>query len=105
MWAGVQEAAPFDLAARFASRDLLASHYLLRQEGFIRTKTVPHIFYLPRKHTRDTERLLGKTRDMIRDKVASLTAQLKRSSTLTEPRGTAEEKRARAGDPAPKSEP
>ena len=81
----VLEAAPFDLAARSASRELLACHYLLRQEGVIRTKTAPHLFYLPKKHTGNTERLHAESRDKIREQIGSLTAQLKRSLAAAAP--------------------
>ena len=85
LWAGVLEVTPFDLAARSASRELLGCHYLLRQEGFIRTKAVPHLFYLPKKHTGNTERLHAESRDKIREQIGSLTAQLKRSLAAAAP--------------------
>merc|ERR1719436_907959 len=44
--------------------------------NFIRTKTEPTIFYLPAKHTRDTEQMLKETRAAIKQKIASLKLQL-----------------------------
>merc|ERR1740123_2382558 len=53
----------------------LESHYSLMM-NFIRTKAEPTIFYLPAKHTSDTEAALEETRSAIKHKIASLKVQL-----------------------------
>lgn len=53
----------------------LESHYGLMM-NFIRTKAQPTIFFLPAKHTRDTEKQLEETRAAIKAKIASLKVQL-----------------------------
>merc|ERR1712136_673340 len=54
----------------------LEAHYS-RMMNFIRTKAEPTIFFLPAKHTSETERMLEETREAIRHKVASLRVELK----------------------------
>merc|ERR1712137_1421636 len=44
--------------------------------NFIRTKAEPTIFYLPAKHTKDTDHVLEETRAAIKHKIASLKVQL-----------------------------
>lgn len=51
----------------------LESHYG-DMMNFIRTKAEPTIFYLPAKHTRESEQALEETRAAIRQKIASLKA-------------------------------
>jgi len=53
----------------------LEGHYSLMM-NFIRTKAEPTIFYLPAKHTKDTELALEETRAAIKHKTASLKVQL-----------------------------
>mmetsp|Transcript_58757 Transcript_58757/g.177601 ORF Transcript_58757/g.177601 Transcript_58757/m.177601 type:complete len:308 (-) Transcript_58757:12-935(-) len=52
----------------------LEAHYSLMM-NFIRTKAEPTIFYLPAKHTKDTEQMLKETRAAIKHKIASLKVQ------------------------------
>eukprot|EP00933_Yihiella_yeosuensis_P027424 TRINITY_DN21322_c3_g1_i1.p1 TRINITY_DN21322_c3_g1~~TRINITY_DN21322_c3_g1_i1.p1 ORF type:complete len:326 (-),score=134.85 TRINITY_DN21322_c3_g1_i1:131-1108(-) len=56
----------------------LETHYSLMM-GYIRTKAQPTIFFLPAKHTRETEKLLEETRSAIKHKISSLKAQLQQS--------------------------
>jgi len=58
----------------------LEGHYSLMM-NFIRTKAEPTIFYLPAKHTKDTEHSLEETRAAIKHKVASLKVQLRADET------------------------
>lgn len=53
----------------------LEKHYGLMM-NFIRTKAEPTIFYLPSKHTKETESMLEETRDAIKHKITSLKVQL-----------------------------
>lgn len=53
----------------------LEGHYSLMM-NFIRTKAEPTIFYLPAKHTKDTDHVLEETRTAIKHKIASLKVQL-----------------------------
>jgi len=53
----------------------LEGHYSLMM-NFIRTKAEPTIFYLPAKHTKDTDHVLEETRAAIKHKIASLKVQL-----------------------------
>merc|ERR1719329_1855442 len=53
----------------------LEKHYGLMM-NFIRTKAEPTIFYLPAKHTKETESMLEETRDAIKHKITSLKVQL-----------------------------
>jgi len=61
----------------------LESHYSLMM-NFIRTKAEPTIFYLPAKHTKDTEHMLEETRGAIKNKIASLKVQLQPITDLPE---------------------
>lgn len=54
----------------------LESHYSLMR-SFIRTRSEPTIFYLPRKHTKESKRALQSTREAIDQKVASLEDHLR----------------------------
>merc|ERR1719464_1339757 len=53
----------------------LEEHYSLMM-NFIRTKAEPTIFYLPAKHTTETEQMLEETRTAIKHKIASLQVHL-----------------------------
>mmetsp|Transcript_88754 Transcript_88754/g.141314 ORF Transcript_88754/g.141314 Transcript_88754/m.141314 type:complete len:298 (+) Transcript_88754:57-950(+) len=53
----------------------LENHYSLMM-NFIRTEVSPPIFFLPAKHTRDTEKQLEATRAGIKGKIAALKHQL-----------------------------
>merc|ERR1719217_889986 len=53
----------------------LENHYSLMM-NFIRTKAEPTIFYLPAKHTKDTEAMLEETRAALHHKIDSLKVQL-----------------------------
>ncbi|CAK9050382.1 Hypothetical protein (Fragment) [Durusdinium trenchii] len=54
----------------------LENHYSLMM-NFIRTEVQPPIFFLPAKHTRDTEKMLDATRAGIKKKIATLRMQFK----------------------------
>ncbi|CAJ1457427.1 unnamed protein product, partial [Effrenium voratum] len=54
----------------------LENHYSLMM-NFIRTEVQPPIFFLPAKHTRDTEKQLDATRADVKGKIAGLKAQFK----------------------------
>lgn len=54
----------------------LENHYSLMM-NFIRTEVQPPIFFLPAKHTRDTEKQLEATRKGIKSKISALKMQLK----------------------------
>jgi len=54
---------------------VLESHYS-NMMNYIRTKAQPTIFFLPAKHTKDTEKQLEETRSAIKNKIASIKVQL-----------------------------
>jgi len=54
----------------------LQGHYT-HMKGFIRTQAEPTIFYLPAKHTPETERALNETRTAIEQKIRALRAHLR----------------------------
>lgn len=62
----------------------LESHYSLMM-NFIKTEAQPTIFYLPSRHSRDTEQKLEDTRATIKHKIASLKVQLQQTETHEDP--------------------
>lgn len=62
----------------------LESHYSMMM-NFIRTKAQPTIFFLPAKHTRDTEKQLDETRTAIKHKISSLKVQLHKTEDDVDP--------------------
>ncbi|CAE7946823.1 unnamed protein product, partial [Symbiodinium sp. KB8] len=54
----------------------LENHYSLMM-NFIRTEVQPTIFFLPNKHTRDTEKQLEESRDALKNKIATLRMQFR----------------------------
>mmetsp|Transcript_77734 Transcript_77734/g.140259 ORF Transcript_77734/g.140259 Transcript_77734/m.140259 type:complete len:368 (-) Transcript_77734:131-1234(-) len=77
----------------------LESHYSLMM-NFIRTKAQPTIFFLPAKHTRDTEKLLEETRSAIKHKIASLKVQLQQTEEDADPEEAMRAKAAAAAEAA-----
>jgi len=80
-------------------RKNLETHYSC-MTNFIRTKAEPTIFYLPVKHTPDTESKLEETRGALRHKISSLKAQLRVAddgSNSDEASSSAEEEDAEEG--------
>jgi len=59
-----------------ALRRRLETHYSCMM-NYIRTKAEPTIFYLPKKHSPETESKLEETRDALKHKIVSLKAQLR----------------------------
>lgn len=85
----------------------LESHYSLMM-NFIRTKAEPTIFYLPAKHTKETEQALEETRAAIKHKISSLKAPdaLQPAQEGEEVSGEAVgAKASEAADPATEKEP
>eukprot|EP00440_Ansanella_granifera_P061773 gb/GFBE01066971.1/.p1 GENE.gb/GFBE01066971.1/~~gb/GFBE01066971.1/.p1 ORF type:complete len:322 (+),score=127.63 gb/GFBE01066971.1/:1-966(+) len=70
----------------------LENHYSLMM-NFIRTKAQPTIFFLPAKHTRDTEKMLEETRSAIKHKISSLKVSIQQDE---EPEDPEEARRASA---------
>jgi len=62
----------------------LESHYSVMM-NFIRTKAQPTIFFMPAKHTRDTEKQLEDTRTAIKHKISSLKVQLHKTEDDVDP--------------------
>ncbi|CAE7597935.1 unnamed protein product [Symbiodinium natans] len=54
----------------------LENHYSLMM-NYIRTEVQPTIFFLPAKHTRDTEKQLEESRDALKNKIATLRMQFR----------------------------
>merc|ERR1712137_734592 len=63
-------------------KERLEAHYSLMKK-FIRTRSEPTIFYLPIKHTSETERFLEETCVAIEQKIASLSPHLQCSQKLS----------------------
>jgi len=61
----------------------LEQHYGLMM-NFIRTKAQPTIFFMPAKHTRDSEKQLEETRAAIKHKISSLKVQLQQTEDEVE---------------------
>eukprot|EP00913_Durusdinium_trenchii_P002941 g2728.t1 len=77
------------------------NHYSLMM-NFIRTEVQPPIFFLPAKHTRDTEKMLDATRAGIKKKIATLRMQFKQEQAAAAEaeggRGEAAEERGEAAE-------
>jgi len=61
----------------------LERHYE-KMMNFIRTQAEPTIFYLPKKHNKETERALEETKAAIKHKIASLKVQLQPGQEVDE---------------------
>ncbi|CAE7655367.1 unnamed protein product [Symbiodinium pilosum] len=74
----------------------LENHYSLMM-NFIRTEVQPTIFFLPAKHTRDTEKQLEESRDVLKNKIATLRMQFRHEASKSASAAAAE---ADAKDPS-----
>eukprot|EP00435_Cladocopium_sp_Y103_P054555 s186_g17.t1 len=77
----------------------LENHYSLMM-NFIRTEVSPPIFFLPAKHTRDTEKQLEATRAGIKGKIAALKHQLPQVPEVEMKGAEADKKEAEPEAPA-----
>ncbi|CAE7390746.1 unnamed protein product [Symbiodinium sp. CCMP2592] len=69
----------------------LENHYSLMM-NFIRTEVQPTIFFLPNKHTRDTEKQLEESRDALKNKIATLRMQFRQEAAKAAAAAEAEAK-------------
>jgi pinin len=81
----------------------LESHYSLMM-NFIRTKAEPTIFYLPAKHTKDTEQALEETRAALKHKIASIKVSVSEDGTARAKAAAAAEAAVEKPPPADKEE-
>lgn len=95
-----------DIEKAIAEKELLLlqrrleNHYSLMM-NFIKTEAQPTIFYLPMKHSKDTEQKLEDTRAAIKMKISSLKVQLQQTETTEDPEDAMRRYAAEAAAAAP----